>query len=130
MPFTDTRTSGNVDRYNRIFEVALSVACVLCLAACCLVVLVAVFFRYVLNDSLVWSEEVARWFLMGTAFLGAALAYRRGFHIGLWYFLNRLDGGAASTAKAAIALIVAAFSAALCWVEAVEFMPLRAAITL
>jgi C4-dicarboxylate transporter, DctM subunit len=130
MPFTDTRTSWNADRYNKIFEVALSVACVLCLAACCLVVLVSVFFRYVLNDSLVWSEEVARWFLMGTVFLGAALAYRRGSHIGLPYFLDRLDGRTASIAKSAISLVVVTFSAMLCYIEVAEFLPLRATITL
>jgi tripartite ATP-independent transporter DctM subunit len=127
---TDPRPNWNIDRYNKFLEVALSGACVLCLAACCLIILVSVFFRYVLNDSLVWSEEVARWFLMGTAFLGAALAYRRGAHIGLSYFLDRLDGGAAAIARSAVALVIATFAAALCWVEAAEFMPLRAAITL
>jgi len=67
----NSRTSWCGHRYNEIFETALSAACILCLAECYATVLVAVFFRYVLNDSLEWSEEVARWFLMGTVFLGA-----------------------------------------------------------
>jgi tripartite ATP-independent transporter DctM subunit len=126
----DSRAGWSLHRYNEIFEVVLAAACSLCLAACCVIVLVAVLFRYVLNDSLVWSEEVARWFLMGTVFLGAALAYRRGAHIGLSYWADGLNGDAASTVKSAISLVVAAFSAILCYVEAAEFMPLRATITL
>ena len=102
----------------------------MCLAACCIVVLVSVFFRYVLDNSLVWSEEIARWFLINTVFLGAAVAYRRGSHIGMFYFLDSLDGQAAAIARAAISLIVVAFSSSLCWIEIAEFMPLRAAITL
>jgi tripartite ATP-independent transporter DctM subunit len=118
------------DRYDRIFETGLAAACVACLVSCCGIVLVSVFFRYALNDSLVWSEEVARWFLMGTVFLGAALAYRRGSHIALTYLVDCLGGEATVIARSAIALIVAVFTAALCWIEVTGFMPLRATITL
>jgi C4-dicarboxylate transporter, DctM subunit len=121
---------GRIDRYSRIFDIVLSAACVLCLAACGGIVLVAVVFRYILNDSLVWSEEAARWFLIGTVFLGAALAYRRGAHIGLSYFADRLHGRAGAVAKSAAALFAVIVSAMLCWIEITGFMPLRAAITL
>ncbi len=47
------------------------------------VVAVQVFFRYVLNQSLFWSEELARYLLVWLSFLGASAAYRRGAHPGI-----------------------------------------------
>ncbi len=41
------------------------------------VVAVQVFFRYVLNQSLFWSEELARFLLVWLTFLGASVAYHR-----------------------------------------------------
>ena len=47
------------------------------------VVAVQVFFRYVLNHSLFWSEELARYLLVWLTFLGASVAYRRSLHPGI-----------------------------------------------
>lgn len=47
------------------------------------VVTLEVFFRYYLNDSLFWAEELARYILVWLTFLGATSAYRRGAHPGL-----------------------------------------------
>ncbi len=47
------------------------------------VVAVQVFSRYVLNHSLFWSEELARYLLVWLTFLGASVAYRRNLHPGI-----------------------------------------------
>lgn len=47
------------------------------------VVAVQVFFRYALNHSLFWSEELARYLLVWLTFLGASVAYRRKMHPGI-----------------------------------------------
>lgn len=47
------------------------------------VVAVQVFFRYGLNQSLFWSEELARYLLVWLSFLGASVAYRRKAHPGI-----------------------------------------------
>ncbi|PIE69303.1 MAG: C4-dicarboxylate ABC transporter permease [Deltaproteobacteria bacterium] len=51
--------------------------------AMALLVALQVFCRYVLNNSLFWSEELARIFLVWLSFLGATVAYYRGQHPGL-----------------------------------------------
>ena len=56
-----------------------------------LVVALQVFFRYVLNHSLFWSEELARFMLVWLSFLGASTAYKRGLHPGVDVLTTRLS---------------------------------------
>ena len=46
-----------------------------------LVVTAQVLWRYVLNDSLVWTEEASRYLFVWMTFIGAALAVKEGTHI-------------------------------------------------
>ncbi len=45
------------------------------------VVFLQFFTRYVLNDSLAWTEEIARYLLMTVAFVGGGMAVRKVTHI-------------------------------------------------
>ena len=49
-----------------------------------------VVWRYVLGDSLVWSEEVARYALIWSSMIGAAVAYRQGGHVAITNLVDRL----------------------------------------
>ncbi|MEE4240104.1 MAG: TRAP transporter small permease, partial [Desulfopila sp.] len=55
-----------------------------------LIVIAQVFFRYILNSSLFWSEELARYLLVWITFLGATSAYYRGIHPGIDILTQRL----------------------------------------
>lgn len=46
-----------------------------------IVVFLQFFTRYVLNDSLAWTEEIARYLLIMVAFIGGGMAVRRMSHI-------------------------------------------------
>lgn len=46
-----------------------------------IVVLLQFLTRYVLNDSLAWTEEIARYLLIGVAYAGSVTALRKGEHI-------------------------------------------------
>ena len=54
------------------------------------VMLLQIFFRYVLNSPLVWTEELCRYLFVWICFLGWTIALRRGTHIRINFFLERL----------------------------------------
>jgi TRAP-type C4-dicarboxylate transport system permease small subunit len=54
------------------------------------VMIAQVFFRYILNNSLVWSEELVRFLFIWMTFLGAAINIRDKWHIGVEYLLTLL----------------------------------------
>ncbi|WP_337997707.1 TRAP transporter small permease [Oleispirillum naphthae] len=56
-------------------------AVVLLFAAMTTIILMQVFFRYVLENSLSWSEELARYMFIWLTFLGASIAMREKAHI-------------------------------------------------
>ena len=54
------------------------------------IVTTAVFYRYVLDSSLAWSSEAARYLCIWIGFLAASVALRKRMHIGLTLFTGRL----------------------------------------
>jgi TRAP-type C4-dicarboxylate transport system permease small subunit len=73
------------------------------------VVAAQVFFRYVLNHSLFWSEELARYILVWLTFLGASVAYRRGTHPRIDLFVSRFGSRGARAIHVGAHLVAAAF---------------------
>ena len=57
--------------------------------ACMVVLFSGVFSRYVLHDSLAWSDELASILFLWLAMLGSVLALRRGEHMRLTAWVNR-----------------------------------------
>ena len=56
-----------------------------------IIVAVQVFFRYVLNQSLFWSEELARFLLVWLTFFGASVAYYRKANPGIDILYSRMS---------------------------------------
>ncbi|WP_274425938.1 TRAP transporter small permease [Chelativorans sp. YIM 93263] len=54
------------------------------------VVFLQFFTRYVLNDSLGWTEEIARFLLIGVTFLGTVMVVRKESHIAVEVFYRYL----------------------------------------
>jgi TRAP-type C4-dicarboxylate transport system permease small subunit len=59
-------------------------------AAMFVVVGINVFSRYVLNNSLGWADELARFVFIWISFLGAVIAYRDNEHVGLDLLVSRI----------------------------------------
>ncbi len=77
-----------------VFSDALNIAVEL-LSALLLVFLsslmiIAVFYRYALNDSIYWSAEVSKILLVLVTFLGSTAAYKHSAHIGIDTVVDKL----------------------------------------
>ena len=57
------------------------------------IVFLQFFTRYVLNDSLAWTEEIARYALMWVVFIGGAMVTRRNTHIAVELLSNAMKPG-------------------------------------
>src|SRR5438128_8224995 len=57
------------------------------------IVFLQFFTRYVLNDSLAWTEEIARYALMWIVFIGGAMVTRRNTHIAVELLSNVMKPG-------------------------------------
>src|SRR5918911_4584789 len=57
------------------------------------IVFLQFFTRYVLNDSLAWTEEIARYALMWVVFIGGAMVTRRNTHIAVELLANVMKPG-------------------------------------
>jgi TRAP-type C4-dicarboxylate transport system permease small subunit len=57
------------------------------------IVFLQFFTRYVLNDSLSWTEEIARYGLMWVVFIGGAMVTRRNTHIAVELLSNVMKPG-------------------------------------
>jgi len=53
-------------------------------------VTIGVFFRYVLNNSLSWTEELARYLMVWFGLLGMGLALKENEHVSVGFFLDRM----------------------------------------
>jgi TRAP-type C4-dicarboxylate transport system permease small subunit len=76
------------------------------------VVILQIVFRYVLNDSLIWTEELARTMMVWTAFLVAPWAYRAGANVNIEIFVNELP-------RTLRSILVLLLNLLVCWIVVV-----------
>jgi len=79
--------------------------------ALALVVFLQFFTRYVLNDSLAWTEEIARYLLMTVAFVGSGMAVRKVTHIHIEFLYVYMPRSVARAASIMVDLIRIGFFA-------------------
>lgn len=83
------------------------------LALMAMIVFANVALRYLTDESLIWSEEVARYSMIWLTFLGIGPVFRIGGHIAVDSLHNVLPRGVALALRAAIFLLIAGFSLAI-----------------
>jgi TRAP-type transport system small permease protein len=74
-----------------------------------------VVFRYVLQVSVPWTEEAARWFYAWQIFFGSALAMRERLHLQITVLLDRFSGRPKACLEFLIALSGLGFLTGIIW---------------
>lgn len=100
-------------RLNAALDRATCAACVGLLASIFVIMLLQVAFRYLLNQPLTWTEELARYLYIWACYLGAAVALRRGHHIVIGLVHDRLPAAVATAVTVGTQLLALAFLAGL-----------------
>jgi len=77
------------------------------------VVFLQFFTRYVLNDSVAWTEEIARFLLIGVTFIGAVMATRKQSHIAVEFVYRWVPRTGRRIAQFVIDVVTTAFFVAL-----------------
>src|SRR5699024_10629959 len=80
------RVPEKISRYTTY--ILLGIVCV-AVAIMCVVTVLQVFYRYVLDSALYWPEEVSRASLVWLSFVGAAVGVRQGTHIAITAIYDR-----------------------------------------
>lgn len=58
------------------------------MSAMSIITILAVFFRYVLSDPIIWAEEAARYLMVWSTLLGISIATRQKAHLGIDIFVS------------------------------------------
>ncbi|MDW5378099.1 TRAP transporter small permease [Halomonas sp. HP20-15] len=74
------------------------------------------FSRYVLGDSIAWTEEMARYLLILVCFLGGSMAVRRNSHIMVEFFYRYMPLAMGRLLSTLVDIARAAFFAAAAWI--------------
>lgn len=72
-----------------------------------------VFFRYIIGQSLTWSEELGRFMFIWMSFLGSCAAYYKGSHVALDLFVRNVKGLPKKIITIIIELFTLGFASAL-----------------
>ncbi|MCC2096553.1 MAG: TRAP transporter small permease [Hyphomicrobiales bacterium] len=100
-----------VDAYLHLIRFVAGVSMV----AIVVIMIVQVFYRYVLGDSLIWAEELCRYLLIWQTFLVLGLAYSRGEFVNLDFLPAALSPRGKWILRAVMAVPVLTFLLSISW---------------
>lgn len=102
-----------------IDKIAVNLAWMMLLAIT-LLNIVQVFYRYVLNNALSWSEEASLWMMVWITFIILPLAYRRGLNISMMFFRDKLGRNRVEFLIRCLFHLIVIVISVVCFYQAVE----------
>jgi len=97
-------------KLKNILDKSLEVLVMVAVAVLVIDVLWQVFTRFIMGDPSSWTEELATFLLIWVALLGSAVALGRGAHLGIDYFVGKLDRKMRLRTELFVFAVVALFS--------------------
>jgi TRAP-type transport system small permease protein len=96
---------------NRVTEYVIAVM----MGAMTIIIALQIFYRYILNDPLSWTEEIARYLMIWICFLGSAMALKYGEHISVSFIRERFAPSIRQAVGFCIEITVLAFFVLATW---------------
>lgn len=103
---------GFILKFKKMLVKSLEFVVVVAMGVLTLDVLWGVFSRYVLHKQSKWTEELAVILLVWVSLLGASVAFGAKVHLGVDYFISKLDLEAQKVNEIIVNLVIIAFAAA------------------
>lgn len=102
-------------RLLNLSERLLAVICILCFAVMFVLGIAAVFFRFVIESSLAFPEEMMRYLFVWMISLGSAIAFRRNMHAAIGLIVGCLPTGLRRAVLISGTIISGIFFAQIMW---------------
>ncbi len=106
---------SSMERLSRLCNKAAEKALLVLGLTMAVVVICQVFSRYVLNHSLFWSEELARYLLVWLSFFGASVAYYRNAHPSMDLLYARIPVSSQRLSRIVVHLLCLVFFLLMLW---------------
>ena len=100
---------GIVDKAIAGLEKAIDWVVTIIIAMMVINITAGVFFRYVLGNSLVWTEELSRYLMVWAGMLGAGLAMADGSHVGIDLLVNKCSPALAHALRIIAKIVIQIF---------------------
>jgi TRAP-type C4-dicarboxylate transport system permease small subunit len=112
---SDEGIQGVGDRLARLYDGGILVLSSVIMSGIIVIMSVQVFYRYVLNDSLIWAEETCRYLLVLVSFLFIGAAFQRGDMIGFEFVHGALPRRVRAGLQSVLFLTYIAFLTYISW---------------
>lgn len=102
-------------KFEELLYKFLSYVCGFLILAMTLLIFWQVFCRYVMNNSLTWSEELGRYIFVWITFIGTPVALKHGSHVAIDLLLQKVHGKVHTLILAVNYLIMAIIGILICY---------------
>lgn len=104
-----------MDRFSRAYVAAIEAICFTGITGVLFIGILQVYYRYVVESSLSWSEELMRYIMLWVVAFGAGLAFTRGQFLGMRLLIEKAPAGLRRAIDFISALLMLLFLAVIIW---------------